>query len=106
MSRSGYTYDNWQHIQWRGAVASAIRGKPGQAFLLEMWRAMQALSEHKLIAGELEANGDVCAIARRRLGRRRRHVVANDDGDAGTRIELVEAFEESRCLVGASDFGE
>jgi hypothetical protein len=64
MSRSGYYYDidQWELIKWRGAVARAIRGKRGQAFLLEMWKAMQALPEHKLIAGALEANGAVCAI--------------------------------------------
>lgn len=45
MSRSGYSddIDQWDLICWRGAVASAIRGKRGQAFLLEMWKAMTAL---------------------------------------------------------------
>ena len=65
MSRSGYSDDldgAWPFIQWRGAVASAIRGKRGQAFLLEMWRAMQLLPEPKLIANELESDGAVCAI--------------------------------------------
>lgn len=64
MSRSGYIDDCeiWDLIRWRGAVASAIRGKRGQAFLLEMYRAMEALPERKLIAGELEADGAVCAI--------------------------------------------
>jgi hypothetical protein len=65
MSRSGYNddIDTWPLIQWRGAVASAIRGKRGQAFLLEMWRAMQSLPEPKLIARDLEnADGEVCAI--------------------------------------------
>jgi hypothetical protein len=65
MSRSGYTEDydeqiNW--INWRGAVKSAIRGKRGQAFLYEMLQAMAALPEHKLIASELECDGAVCAI--------------------------------------------
>jgi len=64
MSRSGYIDDceQWDLIRWRGAVASAIRGKRGQAFLLEMYRAMEALPEHKLIAAELEKDGAVCAI--------------------------------------------
>lgn len=65
MSRSGYTEDcdeqiNW--INWRGAVKSAIRGKRGQAFLYEMLQAMAALPERKLIAGDLEKEGCVCAI--------------------------------------------
>ena len=64
MSRSGYMDDceQWDLIRWRGQVASAMRGKRGQAFLLEMWRAMQSLPEPKLIAHELEAEGAVCAI--------------------------------------------
>lgn len=64
MSRSGYNDDGdqWDLIKWRGQVASAIRGKRGQAFLLEMWKAMEALPERKLIANDLEAEGAVCAI--------------------------------------------
>lgn len=64
MSRSGYIDDGeqWDFIRWRGQVASAMRGKRGQAFLLEMWKAMQTLPEPKLIANDLEADGLVCAI--------------------------------------------
>lgn len=65
MSRSGYSDeldDHWQLIRWRGAVASAIRGRRGQAFLREMLVAMDALPEKKLIAFELEAHGEFCAL--------------------------------------------
>lgn len=66
MSRSGYIDDceRWDLIRWRGQVASAIKGNRGQAFLLEMWRSMQALPSHRLTAGELENeyDGAVCAI--------------------------------------------
>lgn len=65
MSRSGYVddmEDRWQHIRWRGAVTSALRGKYGQAFLNEMLAALDALPEKKLIRDELEAEGAVCAI--------------------------------------------
>lgn len=66
MSRSGYSddgdYDQWRTICWRGAVASAIRGKRGQAFLKEMLSALDALPEKRLIDGELEASGQVCAL--------------------------------------------
>lgn len=65
MSRSDYTEDwddQWALIRWRGAVKSAIRGKRGQAFLGEMLAALDALPEPKLVASELEANGQVCAI--------------------------------------------
>ena len=65
MSRSGYVDDmddQWALIRWRGAVKSAIRGRRGQAFLREMLAAMDALPEKKLVAWELEADGQVCAI--------------------------------------------
>lgn len=65
MSRSGYSDDlddNWQLIRWRGAVASAIKGKRGQAFLREMLAALDALPEKKLVARELEIGGEVCAL--------------------------------------------
>lgn len=63
MSRSGYSeIDGWELIRWRGAVASAIRGKRGQAFLREMLAALDALPNKRLIAEELEAGGEVCAL--------------------------------------------
>lgn len=65
MSRSGYSDDCDDQLQfgrWRGVVASAIRGKRGQAFLKEMLAALDALPEKKLIAHSLEVEGDVCAL--------------------------------------------
>lgn len=68
MSRSGYTddeYDAWATIRWRGAVAQAIRGRHGQAFLREMLTALDALPEKRLIADDLQDAYDpdcVCAL--------------------------------------------
>lgn len=64
MSRSGYTDDgdDWAAIRWRGAVASAIRGKRGQAFLKEMLSALDEIPNKRLIRGDLVADGDVCAL--------------------------------------------
>ena len=66
VSRSGYSDDydleNWDLIRWRGQVASAIRGKRGQAFLRELVAALDAMPEKRLIANELESFGNVCAI--------------------------------------------
>jgi len=66
MSRSGYSEDvenDWSLIRWRGAVASAFRGKRGQSFLREMLTALDALPEKKLVAHELvESDGSVCAL--------------------------------------------
>lgn len=74
MSRSGYIDDGdieqWDWIRWRGAVAAAIRGKRGQAFLLEMWQALTSLPEPKLVADSLvEEDGAVCAMGAVALSR-------------------------------------
>lgn len=64
MSRSGYSdeCDGWDLIRWRGAVASAIRGKRGQEFLRELAEALDAMPEKRLIASELESAGEFCAL--------------------------------------------
>lgn len=63
MSRSGYSddYDGADLTRYRGQVASAIRGKRGQAFLRELIEALDALPEKRLIAADLW-NGEVCAL--------------------------------------------
>jgi len=64
MSRSGYSDDceNWSLICWRGAVNSAIKGKRGQAFLAELAHAMDEMPVKRLVADELEADGEFCTI--------------------------------------------
>lgn len=66
MSRSGYSddgdFDPLSLGRWRAQVASAIRGKRGQAFLREMVTALEAMPEKRLIAHDLEHAGNVCAI--------------------------------------------
>jgi hypothetical protein len=65
MSRSGYTDDSgneWDLIKYRGQVASAIRGKRGQAFLRELIEALDALPEKRLTDGQLRDETGVCAI--------------------------------------------
>ncbi len=66
MSRSGYVDDCDDPLElgrWRGRVASAIRGRRGQAFLRELRDALDAMPEKQLIADELQTeDGEVCAI--------------------------------------------
>ena len=65
MSRSGYSddYDSeWSLICWRGQVASAIRGKRGQAFLRELLDALEAMPDKRLIADDFRRDGEVCAL--------------------------------------------
>jgi len=66
MSRHGYNEDcdsTWQYIRWRGAVDRAIHGKRGQAFLLEMFRTLEAMPVKRLIRNSFESkDGEVCAL--------------------------------------------
>lgn len=63
MSRSGYgECYGWALICWRGAVASATKGKRGQAFFNELLVAMDKMPVRRLIAGELEASGEFCTL--------------------------------------------
>ena len=71
MSRSGYDDDcsGWELIMYRGAVASATRGRRGQQLLRELLDALDAMPEKRLIAHLLESDGEVCALGA--LGRKR-----------------------------------
>jgi len=63
VSRSGYVddeYENWDLIRWRGAVASAFRGKRGQAFLCETLAALEAMPEKRLLGDTLVADDGGC----------------------------------------------
>ncbi len=65
MSRSGYSDDceTWSLIRWRGAVASALRGRRGQEFLIELRDALDAMPDKKLIADRLQdTSGCFCTL--------------------------------------------
>jgi hypothetical protein len=67
MSRSGYSDDYGDDDplalgRYRAQVRSAIRGKRGQALLRELLAALDAMPEKRLVAGELEADGQFCAL--------------------------------------------
>jgi hypothetical protein len=63
MSRSGLSYDgdydNWSTICWQGALASAKRGKKGQAFLKELLAALDAMPVKRLIRNDLVVDGSM-----------------------------------------------
>jgi hypothetical protein len=97
MSRSGYIDDceNWSLICWRGAVTSAIKGKRGQAFLLELRDALDAMPEKRLVADVLQADGQFCTIGV--LGAKRGiDMVALDPDD---REEVAQAFGIAPALA-------
>lgn len=66
MSRSGYIDDMDDVLalgRYRAQVKSAIRGKRGQSFLLDLANAMDAMPEKILISNNLiNEDGDCCAI--------------------------------------------
>jgi hypothetical protein len=64
MSRSGYNDDcsGWDLIRWRGAVNSATVGARGQKLLKDMLEALDAMPVKKLVSGELEEDGNYCAL--------------------------------------------
>lgn len=64
MSRSGYSddCDGWSLICWRGAVESALRGKRGQEFLKQLADSLDEMPVKRLIAHDLEDQGEFCTI--------------------------------------------
>lgn len=63
MSRHGYS-DNCENLaMWRGIIASATRGKRGQAFFRALVEALDAMPEKRLVEGKLQTDdGSVCAL--------------------------------------------
>lgn len=103
MSRSAYTDEcdsqeaQWALIRWRGAVASAIRGRRGQAFLRELREALLALPKKRLIRDELQnpTSGEVCALGAVGLGRD----LDMSDLDPDDYEELAVVFGIAEALV-------
>lgn len=98
MSRAGYNDDceQWDLIRYRGMVASATRGKRGQALLKDILIAMNGMSCKRLIADELEqSDGAVCAIGA--AGKLRGVDMSNlDPEDAET---VAGKFDVADCLA-------
>jgi hypothetical protein len=96
MSRSGYT-DDWDGSGWlwMGAVARAIKGKRGQQMLRELLAALEAMPVKRLIAEELEYEGEVCALGA--LGRQRGVDMSKIDPE--DREKVAEAFGVAEALA-------
>lgn len=65
MSRSGYIEDCDDYLEmgrWRGRVASAMRGKRGQALLRDLRDALDAMPVKRLGANSFQAGGDFCTL--------------------------------------------
>lgn len=100
MSRSGYSddLDPRDLALYRGAVASALRGKRGQLLLREMRDALEQLPERRLISGELEASDgsdDVCALGA--VGRMRGIEMRGLDPE--NRYQIAAYFDVAEALA-------
>lgn len=98
MGRSGYSdeCDGAELNLWRGAVASAIRGKRGQQALREILAALDALPEKRLAAESLvTADGEFCTLGA--LGAARGIDLAPIDPD--DRQAVAKAFGISEALA-------
>jgi hypothetical protein len=63
MSRSNYSDDCENLALWRGAVRRAITGYRGQAFLVKLRAALDALPTKRLISDAIKDEaGEVCAL--------------------------------------------
>lgn len=63
VSRHGYSDGGDNVAMWRGIIASATRGKRGQAFFRSLVEALDGMADKRLVEGELEnAEGSVCAL--------------------------------------------
>lgn len=97
MNRSRYSDDDDfnQLAMYRGQVASAIRGRRGQAFLRELIDALDTMPDKRLAVGELRENDRVCALGA--VGAKRRMDLERlDPEDAET---LAAAFGIAHQLI-------
>ena len=98
MSRSGLTDDGenqWHDAMWRGRVANSIRGRRGQSMLRDLLAALDAMPGKALIAKELVADGQVCAIGSLGMARG----MAMETMDVEDYDAIAKAFDVAAPLV-------
>lgn len=105
MSRHGLCDDlddNWDLIRWRGRVASAIRGKRGQALIRDLRDALDAMPEKRLITEELvNGDGDVCSLGSVGV---KRGVAELPKLDPEDHEHLGSVFNVAPCLIMEIEF--
>jgi len=98
MSRSGYNDevdDQLQFGRWRAMVASATRGKRGQAMFKELLAALDAMPNKRLIAHDLEKEGEVCTLGA--LAKANQIPVAGVDPEEPEQVAKL--FDIAPCLA-------
>lgn len=104
MGRHGYHDDLDQRdlAMWRGRVASAIRGKRGQAMLRELRDALDSMPEKRLIARVLQTKaGECCTLGRLAAVKGMDYTEYEDDECAqqDLRDDLSVGLNVSACLI-------
>jgi len=97
--RSGYTdeLDQKELAMWRGQVASAIRGKRGQALLRDCLAALDAMPLKRIIADVLvDGKDDVCLLG---AGGKTRNIPDLDKLDPEEHATLGKLFNVAPCLI-------
>ena len=110
MSRSGfsddYDGDNPSYLLWPSIIRRSIKGKRGQAFLTALRDALEAMPDKRLIAGELEADGAVCAIGS--LGKARgvdmKQLDPEDSKAVGKAFNIAPALAREIVFENDDDF--
>lgn len=100
MSRAGYSDDcddTWGMIRWRGAAASAIRGKRGQAFLSELLTVLDAMQAKELASETLAAEGQFCTIGA--LMHSRGMTISDGEMHWGSPDEIAVKLDSTHALV-------
>lgn len=99
MSRSGYYDDgeNWSLICWRGAVASAIRGKRGQSFLRELLSTLDSMPEKRLLAVTVNKEEGCCTLGSISASR------GVDTSDLDAQIDSGDDWEVAEKLAARLD---
>lgn len=112
MSRSGYVeaddcddHANLRIAGWQANVRRMMRGKAGQAFLWELYLALEALPEKALITGGLINNdGTCCALGALALARKieipeEMKIVRSVDGEPDDEPDDMYFYEEVAPLL-------
>ncbi len=112
MARHGYSDycddSNGGLAMWRGQVASAMRGKRGQKFFVDLAAALDAMPEKRLIAGSLQRkDGDCCAIGC--IARAKGHDYTQHEEDDEFELEelnadLASVLDIAQCLVQETEY--
>ncbi len=94
MSRSGYEHcDSGEAFGWAANVRRCIAGKRGQAFMWELYLALEAMPKRELITGSLvTTDGQCCALGAVAVARKAEIPDWMRDTDGADEYEFMDAM--------------